>query len=220
MSGMKVVIGLGNPGERYRNTRHNVGFMVVAQLAELHRIEDPSRFKKNLVTTGKIEGRKVMLAWPQSYMNQSGAAIKELLNYYKLDLSDALVVHDDMELEVGRVRAVVGGGIGGHNGLASIYELLGERFDRLRVGIGRPDKSCFDRDYAGYVLAPFTSLESDVIDRAILLAAQSASEWVQSGLAACQRKANVRVKPPKALKEPMNELGRQELGQEHSNDLD
>jgi PTH1 family peptidyl-tRNA hydrolase len=201
MGEWKVLMGLGNPGDRYQNTRHNAGFMALAQLAGNCGFQDPRRFKQNLVTYGKVEGHKVILAWPQTYMNLSGIAAAELLNYYKLSLEDLLVIHDDMELPVGRLKAGNGGGSGGHNGLNSIFTELGDAFDRLRVGIGRPDKNSFMGDYASYVLAPFTSLEWEEIDRALLLAAKSASAWVLNGLAACQRRANVRPKAPKKAKE-------------------
>jgi PTH1 family peptidyl-tRNA hydrolase len=197
----KIIVGLGNPGDRYQNTRHNAGHMVLAVLAETKNFTDPSRFGKSLVTKGKIEGQKVILAWPQNFMNNSGQAVRELLGFYKEPLSNLLVVHDDMDLPAGRLKAVNGGGAGGHNGVISIVSELDDAFDRLRVGIGRPDRDKFQGDYAPYVLAPFEAEEREPVDKAILLAAQAAALWSFKGMPACQRRANVKVKPPRPPRE-------------------
>ncbi|MDR2302519.1 MAG: aminoacyl-tRNA hydrolase [Deltaproteobacteria bacterium] len=198
--GFKIIFGLGNPGKQYQNTRHNAGYMALATLAQLKNFSDPIRSGRSLVTKGKIEGQKVILAWPQTYMNNSGHAVKDLLNFYKLPSSNILVIHDDMDINVGRLKASSGGGSGGHNGLISIANELSGDFDRLRVGIGRPDKGIFGGDYAPYVLSSFSPGELDDLDRSLLLAAECAVIWLNKGMSACQRKANAKPKTPKAQK--------------------
>ncbi|MDR1109694.1 MAG: aminoacyl-tRNA hydrolase [Deltaproteobacteria bacterium] len=203
--GLRIIVGLGNPGKQYQNTRHNAGYMALAAMARLRDLDDPSRRGRSLVTNGRIEGRKVLLAWPQTFMNNSGQAVGELLGFYKLPTSSLLVIHDDMDVALGRLKASSGGGCGGHNGVISIQGEIGPEFDRLRVGIGRPPKGAFGGDYAPYVLSSFTASEGEIIDPALLLAAQAAVLWTFKGMAACQRKANVRPKPPK--EETGNEAG-------------
>jgi PTH1 family peptidyl-tRNA hydrolase len=191
-------MGLGNPGKQYQNTRHNAGYMALATLAKERNFVDPSRCGRNLITKGRIEGQKVILAWPQTYMNNSGLAARELLNYYKEPNSNLLVIHDDMDIPVGQLKASTGGGSGGHNGLISIINEIEGDFDRLRIGIGRPSRVIFGGDYAPYVLSSFTESEVKAIDQALELAAQATALWSFKGIAACQRKANVKPKPPKA----------------------
>ncbi|MDR2386885.1 MAG: aminoacyl-tRNA hydrolase [Deltaproteobacteria bacterium] len=198
--GFKFIIGLGNPGKQYQSTRHNVGYMALATLAQLQNFTDPTRSGRNLITKGQIEGQKVILAWPQTYMNSSGFAVKDLLNFYKESISKILVIHDDMDINVGRIKASSGGGSGGHNGLISIINEIDSEFDRLRIGIGRPDKGIFGGDYAPYVLSNFNPGEFDDIDRSLLLAAQCAVLWSTKGMAACQRRANCKIKSPQAQK--------------------
>ncbi|MDR1545572.1 MAG: aminoacyl-tRNA hydrolase [Deltaproteobacteria bacterium] len=199
-------MGLGNPGERYRNTRHNAGFMAVALLAQKQGFGDPVRFGESLVSKGRIEDQRVALAWPQTFMNLSGRAAKALLRFYKIPATDLLAVYDDMDLPLGRLKAGQGGGVGGHNGLASLVEEIGGGFHRLRVGIGRPDRSSpFQADYASYVLAPFTSLEAEAIDEALEAAAKSAFMWSFKGLGACQRQTNQRNNLKKKKTRPESE---------------
>ncbi|MDR0356462.1 MAG: aminoacyl-tRNA hydrolase [Deltaproteobacteria bacterium] len=213
---LKIIVGLGNPGERYQNTRHNAGYHVVAKMAEMKNFPDPSRFAKNLISKGKIEGQRTILAWPQTFMNNSGQAVRELLDFYKVKPSCLLVVHDDMDLPVGRLKAVNGGGSSGHNGLTSLIGEIRENFDRLRVGIGRPVKGTFDGDYAPYVLSDFEPEEREIIDAAILIGAQATALWSHKGLPACQRKANVKPKKAKKEKAEVIEGANEEKGEEKS----
>ena len=135
---MKLVIGLGNPGRRYAGTRHNVGFDVLDLLAERHRLEWESAPAAGLIA--KWRAVSVLLAKPLTFMNLSGHAVGELLRFYKIDLQDSLIVVDDVNLDLGRLRARPSGSAGGHNGLKSIIAALGtEEFARLRVGVGRGD---------------------------------------------------------------------------------
>ena len=149
-SPMKLIVGLGNPGRKYAGTRHNVGFDVLDLLSERHRLEWESGPADALVTRWRSEG--ALLAKPLTFMNLSGFAAGDLLRFYKIDPVDMLVVVDDVNLELGRLRARAFGSAGGHNGLKSLIEQLGDSFSRLRVGVGRGDTR---RDLADHVLAKF-----------------------------------------------------------------
>lgn len=132
---MKLIVGLGNPGDKYKNTRHNVGFMVVGRLAKSLRLNTESKFKSEICWLNT----NVLVIKPWAFMNLSGEAVSLVKNYYKIPTSDIWVVHDDVDLEVGRIKIQIGGGSAGHNGLNSIIESIGDSdFVRFRVGVGRP----------------------------------------------------------------------------------
>jgi PTH1 family peptidyl-tRNA hydrolase len=183
--------------------------MALATMAEMRGFKDAVVFRRSLVSKGKVEGVPVILAWPNTFMNHSGQAAQELVNYYKVPLSSVLVIHDDMDLPLGRLKACSGGGSAGHNGLNSLLDEIGPGFDRLRIGIGRPERSIFDGDWAPYVLSPFNSLEVELLDKTLITAAKAAAAWISHGLSSAQRRANVRVKPPKAdqIEEEPKEAG-------------
>jgi PTH1 family peptidyl-tRNA hydrolase len=204
MTDWKVVAGLGNPGPQYQNTRHNMGFMTLAQMAQDRGFENPVKFKKSLLTKGRVEGQKVLLVWPQTYMNLSGLAVEEVLSYYRLTVEDLLVIHDEMDLPLGRLKLTKGGGTAGHNGLGSLVEELSADFDRFRLGIGRPEKNAFYEGYYDYVLSPFNSLEIPLVDEVIERAAKATAIWVNEGLAAAQRLVN--IKKPNASKKASEDL--------------
>jgi len=139
---MRLIVGLGNPGEKYENTRHNIGFLVLDKIAEKRgvvvRLENQYKAENG---DFNINDDRVKLAKPQTFMNESGKAISLMKNYYKLDSEDIWVVHDDVDLEVGKVRVVLGGSSAGHKGVQSIIDNLGtEQFWRIRVGVGRSDQ--------------------------------------------------------------------------------
>ena len=149
-------MGLGNPGPKYTWTRHNAGFMVLDRLSELTGIPVTKKNFAGLVGEGTFLGDRLILIKPQTFMNLSGRSAVEALQFYKLTLSDLLVVHDDLDIPFGKVKLKDGGGHGGHNGLRSLQQQLGSgQFARLRVGIGRPVKG----DAADYVLSPFSKDE-------------------------------------------------------------
>jgi len=149
---MKLVVGLGNPGRKYASTRHNVGFMVIERLARELNVSVTKKMFNALVGQGLIDKEKIVLAMPQTYMNLSGQAVGPLLNWYKLDPSDLLVIYDDMDLPAGRLRIRPAGGSGGHKGMQSIIAALGtENFARVRIGIGRPET--VDMETVDYVLS-------------------------------------------------------------------
>jgi PTH1 family peptidyl-tRNA hydrolase len=169
VSGRTLVVGLGNPGSQYRDTRHNVGFMIVAELARRSGIALEKTGHRAIYGTGTISGRRCILALPQTFMNLSGESVRGLLDYHGLDPAALIVAHDDLDLPSGTVRVKAGGGHGGHNGLRSIMAHLGTGdFRRVKVGIGRPGPG---RDAEAWVLSTFTADERQPIGDAISRAA-------------------------------------------------
>ncbi|MDR1085489.1 MAG: aminoacyl-tRNA hydrolase [Deltaproteobacteria bacterium] len=183
---MKVLVGLGNPGPEYQNTRHNAGFMVLALMARKYALEIPKKSGSSLIAAAKLEDRKVLLVWPQSYMNNSGPPVRKILDYYKVSPASLLVIHDEMDLPLGRFKLTKGGGDGGHKGIESILREVPLDFARLRVGIGRPDKSNPFRSVINFVLSSFTSLEEQEADKALDTASELACVWVTQGLVKAQ----------------------------------
>lgn len=187
---MYLIVGLGNPGNRYRFTRHNIGFLVLEKLAEEFEIDFKQRSFDAIWGKGKINGTDILLAMPQTYMNLSGTAVRQLVAFFKADVSNLIVIHDDLDLPFGTIRLKTGGGNAGHKGLASITENLGSSdFMRVRIGIGRPsDKSRIE----GYVLEPFKSDEElSMLPEIIQTASEASAEIVLSGTekatAKCQK---------------------------------
>ncbi|MEX1004921.1 MAG: aminoacyl-tRNA hydrolase [Acidimicrobiia bacterium] len=175
---MKVVVGLRNPGSDYAGTRHNIGAEVLAELAR----RTGERFKAKTMRTRsevaeiRIDGEKVLLAAPLSFMNESGGPVSATLRSMKADVSDLLVIHDDIDLDFGRLRIQVGGGSGGHNGIRSLEKSLGTReFSRLKVGVGRPPGR---QDPADFVLRKFGSKERVEADLLVVDAADVVERWV------------------------------------------
>jgi PTH1 family peptidyl-tRNA hydrolase len=162
---MKAVFGLGNPGTGYEKTRHNIGRMVVASWARDAGIKIGGRRFEARTGTGRMGDEPVIAVLPQTYMNLSGRSVLRVTSYYKLGPGDILVVYDDMDLGLGRIRIRPGGGDGGHRGIRSIIEELGSPdFTRLRIGIGRPPE---DDDTIDFVLTPFSDQEREIIDETI-----------------------------------------------------
>ena len=182
-----LIAGLGNPGTKYERDRHNAGWMVVDELARRLEATFKSKFDGRLCET-KISDSRVALLEPETYMNESGRSISAAARYFKVVPEDVLVVHDDVDLDVGRVQARLGGGLGGHNGLRSIAQSFGtQEFLRLRIGVGRPGRGD-QRDVADYVLAPFEAHE----DREAIVsrAADAVEALVSEGLEAAQQRFN------------------------------
>ena len=160
-----LVVGLGNPGTEYVNTRHNVGFMAVDTIAG-----DGATWKKEknaLVYATNIDGRRVVFVKPQTYMNNSGVAVLALMTFYKVPIENIIVIHDDMDLKVGEMREKVGGGSAGHNGIKSIDANVGREYHRIRIGIGHPRDFAFPMDAADWVLGRFGPLQIAAINQAI-----------------------------------------------------
>ena len=182
-----LVAGLGNPGREYERTRHNVGWMVLDELARRHAASWRAKFSGRLAQT-RIDGARVALLKPETYMNESGRSIAAATRFFKASAGSVLVVHDDVDLEEGRLQARLGGGLAGHNGLRSIARDLGTQdFLRLRIGVGRPGRGD-RRSVADYVLAPFEP-ETDV-DALVARAADAVETLVRDGLEATQQRFN------------------------------
>jgi PTH1 family peptidyl-tRNA hydrolase len=184
-----LVAGLGNPGRQYASTRHNVGFMVCDELARRHGAGFRSRFSGELAEH-RLDGARVALLKPQTYMNESGRSVGPAVRFFKTEPADLLVVHDEVDLDPGRLQARLGGGLAGHNGLRSIAKHLGTPdFLRLRVGVGRPARGD-PRPVADFVLSPF----EDEIDVGGLVAraADAVEALVREGLEETQQRFNER----------------------------
>ncbi len=173
---MKCIVGLGNPGIKYQQTRHNVGFMVIDELLNRHNWTlNKSKFKGHF-TLETLHSEKVILLQPQTFMNLSGESVRPLMDFYNLTPEDVTVIYDDLDLPVGKVRLRQNGGHGGHNGVRSIIEQLGtKQFNRLRFGIGRPDTPMSVIDY---VLGKFEDSNHQIIEQSIALAANAMESWL------------------------------------------
>jgi peptidyl-tRNA hydrolase, PTH1 family len=184
-----LVVGLGNPGREYAPTRHNVGFMVADELAQRHGGSWRSKFSGEL-TDVRLDGARVALLKPQTYMNESGRSVASAARFYKVDPVELLAVHDEVDLDLGRIQARSGGGLAGHNGLRSVAAALGTpEFLRLRVGVGRPERGD-PRPVADWVLSPF---EPEVDVGALVSRAADAVEvLVAEGLEGAQQRFNER----------------------------
>ncbi|MGM7724474.1 aminoacyl-tRNA hydrolase [uncultured Metabacillus sp.] len=175
---MKLIIGLGNPGKQYEQTRHNVGFMVVDKLSkELSIPLDRHKFN-GLYGMGHISGEKIILLKPLTYMNLSGECIRPLMDYYDIDHNEIVVIYDDLDLPVGRIRLRTKGSAGGHNGIKSmILHLATQEFNRIRIGIDRPTNGMKITDY---VLGRFTDEETQGINEAIDRSANACERWLST----------------------------------------
>jgi peptidyl-tRNA hydrolase, PTH1 family len=185
---MKLIVGLGNPERKYESTRHNVGFNVLDRLAD--RLGDGTakdRFGGKL-TEAKIGQQRVLLLWPQTFMNRSGESVGPAVEFYKLELADLLVVCDDFQLPLGKLRFRRDGSAGGQNGLADVIRrLASEGFSRLRIGIGPVPE---DWDAVDFVLGKFTAAERETIDNTLDRAADGAECWATEGTEASMNKFN------------------------------
>lgn len=183
---MKVIVGLGNPGRKYSETRHNIGFKVLEELARRHGVQkEESRFDA-IIGHISLNGHKVLLVKPLTYMNLSGKAVQPLLHWYKAELSNLIVVYDDMDLPVGTLRLRAEGGSGGHKGLTNIIERLASReFARLRLGIGRPDGEAID-----WVLGTFGPEEKEIVAEMVTRAADALECWNAQGIVKAMNEYN------------------------------
>ena len=193
---MKLIVGLGNPGREYRDTRHNVGFMVVEEVARRHRLTlamAPSQVPDAFVAK-KYGDDPLLLAKPLTFMNRSGDAVSALMRYYDIATGDVLVVVDEAALPFGRLRARARGSAGGHNGLKSLVERLGTtEFARLRLGVGRGDPQ---RDLADHVLATFEPEERPVLEEFIARAADAAEMFAVEGIETVMNRYNPETTAP------------------------
>lgn len=177
---MYIIVGLGNPGREYVNTRHNIGWDVIDALAEQNRIDVLEKKHKAVIGKGVVAGQKCILAKPQTYMNLSGESVRQLVDYYKVDeTAELIIISDDISLEVGQLRIRKKGSAGGHNGLKSIIGHLGhDGFQRVKMGVGEKPKGY---DLADWVLGHFTGDERKVMDEAAKRAAEAIELMITEG---------------------------------------
>jgi PTH1 family peptidyl-tRNA hydrolase len=183
---LKLVAGLGNPGSRYQFSRHNIGFLVLDRLADRHGIGVGQRAFGALYGKGQIAGQPVILCKPQRYMNVSGAVVKEFFDYYKMDIQDVIVIHDDLDLPFRIIRIKAGGGPAGHKGLISVIDHLSDAdFSRVRLGIGKPQQKEMTESY---VLSYFSTEEMEQLPLLIDLAAEMLIDLFASGIQEAMRR--------------------------------
>lgn len=198
MTDWQLIVGLGNPGKDYVDTRHNVGFRVLDELTRRYGLAFGKTERKSQIASGVIRGRKVILAKPQTFMNLSGEAVRSLVDFYKVELGKIIVVADDLDIPLGTVRLRKSGGAGGQNGMKSVIQHLGtQEFSRLRFGIGRPPGKMQARDY---VLSSFKGddaiLAAQVIDRA----ADAVETWLAEGIELAMTRHNGDIDAPRPEK--------------------
>lgn len=201
-----LIVGLGNPGSKYAQTRHNVGFHVVDELAKRHSITNFTSERKALVATGQINNQSVILAKPQIFMNLSGESVRALVDYYKIDLDNIIVAHDDLDLPLGTLRLRKSGGHGGQNGVRNTILHLGTKeFGRVRFGIGRPPGKMQARNY---VLHKFTENDQILAQKVVETAANAIEFWLENGMEAAMSKFNgdVNESGTKAKPKPNEQL--------------
>ncbi len=192
---VKLLVGLGNPGGEYAGTRHNVGFMVISQMAAEIGVRANKSAHGALIGEGRFSGERIVLAQPQTYMNRSGTAVEALIRAYCLDLADVLVICDDLDLPLGRLRLRSQGGDGGHRGLRSIINSLGtNEFSRLRLGVGRP---LAKEETVEYVLTKFTPEEQTLLNEEIVAAVAGIRRWLFDGIDKAMNQVNAWKPAPK-----------------------
>ena len=190
-----LIVGLGNPGREYARNRHNVGFHCLTRLAQAHDLAFGRRKKRARIAEGTIAGQRVMLAMPQTFMNESGRAVGPLTHFYKVELGRLLVIYDDLDLPPGTVRIRPSGGSGGHKGMRSIIQHLGsQEFARLRVGIGRPPGRM---DPADYVLQDLNTDEEEMFEDSLDRAVATIQTWLIEGVEEAMSRHN---QPPPEIR--------------------
>jgi len=192
---MELIVGLGNPGQLYAHNRHNVGFRCLSYFAKLHSIKFERRECRARIGIGEIAGKKLLLAKPMTFVNLSGKAVAGLVRKYDIALSDLLVIRDDLDLPLGKVRLRPGGGSGGHKGMESIISILGSQdFPRIRVGIGRPQEAQMSGSnedmIVDYVLGDFSPQEEEAIKRSIARVGEAIDCFLTQGMEAAMSKFN------------------------------
>lgn len=183
---MFLVVGLGNPGREYEDTRHNIGFKVIDNIAKEYNIDINRQKFKGIYGEGFINGEKVMLLKPTTYMNLSGESVREVMDFYNLDNNEILVIYDDISLDVGRLRIRDKGSAGGHNGIKSIIAHLGnDVFSRIKVGVGQPNV-----DLVKHVLGKFTKDEMDILEESIDAATKATKEIIKNDVGTAMNQFN------------------------------
>ena len=185
---MYLIVGLGNPEQDYSNTRHNMGFNTINKLAKQYEIEITRNKFKGIYGTGIIENEKVILLKPQTYMNSSGESIKEILQFYKIDINNLIIIYDDIDIEPGVIKVRKTGGPGTHNGMKSVvHELNTQNFKRVRVGIGMPNEK---EDLIEYVIGAIPEEDKKELDKGTDLAKDAIIEIIKNGIDIAMNKFN------------------------------
>ena len=193
---MKLIIGLGNPGREYANNRHNIGFMCLRHFARAHGIRFDKKQGRARTGTGEVAGGKVILARPQTYMNQSGQSVSRLVKKFNINPDDLLIIHDDLDLPLGKIRIRQGGSSGGHKGINSVIaELDSQDFIHVRIGIGRPtviggNTQAREAEIIAYVLSDFTPEEKQVITKVIPRVSEATRCLLTEGLTVAMNRYN------------------------------
>lgn len=178
---MFLIVGLGNPGSEYEETRHNVGFMAVDELAQAYGFGSFRAKFDGLIAEGKIANEKTYILKPQTYMNLSGNSVIKVANFYKILPQNIIVIHDDMDLPVGRLKAKSGGGAGGHNGLKSIDAAITPNYNRIRIGVGHPNQG--GEAVVNHVLSRFSKSDAELIEKGIGLISEIINVLIKDGIA-------------------------------------
>jgi PTH1 family peptidyl-tRNA hydrolase len=193
---LKAIIGLGNPGSKYDRTRHNVGFAVVDELARRWKAELKSSVRRH-ARLATVKDKDVLLAQPHTFMNLSGNSVAGIMAFYKVQPADVLIVVDEVQLPLGKLRLRPSGSAGGHNGLKSVIGMIGSEFPRLRIGIGRGDQ---EWDLSDHVLSKFSAEEQPVVERAIGRAVDAVEVFVTDGVMAAMNRFNATEVAPEDVK--------------------
>lgn len=175
---MFLIVGLGNPGNEYKNTRHNTGFMATDEIVRRYNFSNAKSAFNAEVMSGEIDGNKVLLMRPQTFMNNSGQAVRACMDFYKIPVENVYVIHDDMDLPVGKLKAKIAGGAGGHNGLKSIDAHCTPNYTRVRIGVGRPNNK---DQVVDWVLSNFSSSDKKVLQDLLELVADNLSVLLSKG---------------------------------------
>lgn len=189
---MFLIVGLGNPGAEYANTRHNVGFMVADEIACRYKFSPFKAKFDGLIAEGNIEGEKVLILKPQTYMNLSGNSVVKAANFYKILPENIIVIHDDMDLSVNQVKVKLGGGSGGHNGLKSIDAHVTPNYNRIRLGVGHPDGG--GEKVVNHVLSGFSKADAEMLNANIDMIAETIGFLIQNGVADYSNKIGMLLK--------------------------
>ncbi|QFT72035.1 aminoacyl-tRNA hydrolase [Ruegeria sp. THAF33] len=194
---MKLFVGLGNPGQKYARNRHNIGFMAVDRIAEDHGFGPWKSKFQGEISEGRLGSEKTLLLKPQTFMNRSGQSVGEAMRFYKLESTDVVVFHDELDLAPGKVRVKVGGGHAGHNGLRSIHDHIGAAYDRVRLGIGHPGRK---EMVSAYVLSDFAKSESDWLDDVLRGVSDGAPHLARDDGGKFMNAVALRTAPPRSSK--------------------
>jgi len=212
---MYIIVGLGNPGKKYENTRHNMGFQTIDRMAEEYGISvDKIKFKA-LVGEGRIAGQRVVLVKPQTYMNLSGQSVQEIMHFYKEDIENLIVIYDDLDIPAGKIRVRKKGSAGTHNGMRNIVQMLADDgFPRIRVGIGGEKKG----DLIDFVIGGVSRSEMELLKEATVQASKAAAAIVEKGIEKAMNEYNIKEKKPKKQKEPAEVPAEIKVEEEVKND--